>query len=73
MYNMEVESELFRGKALVAQHRMVNQVRVSFMLRRHQYISFYESQGKTHVKDDICIKQRGWRPYVDCFPDDSHL
>jgi stress-induced morphogen len=36
MYNMEVESELFRGKALVAQHRMVNQVRVYFMLRRHQ-------------------------------------
>lgn len=28
MYNMEVESELFKGKTLVAQHRMVNQVRV---------------------------------------------
>lgn len=26
MYNMEVESELFKGKTLVAQHRMVNQV-----------------------------------------------
>ena len=28
MYNMEVESELFKGKTLVAQHRMVNQVRL---------------------------------------------
>ncbi len=27
MYNMEVESHLFKGKTLVAQHRMVNQVR----------------------------------------------
>lgn len=27
MYNMEVESPLFKGKSLVAQHRMVNEVR----------------------------------------------
>ena len=26
MYNMEVESPLFKGKTLVAQHRMVNEV-----------------------------------------------
>lgn len=30
MYNMEVESPLFRGKTLVAQHRMVNEVRLRF-------------------------------------------
>jgi len=34
MYNMEVESELFKGKTLVAQHRMVNQVRLKRDLKK---------------------------------------
>lgn len=32
MYNMEVESPLFIGKTLVAQHRMVNEARVGLLI-----------------------------------------
>jgi len=58
MYNMEVESELFKGKTLVAQHRMVNQVRLKRDIKKGEKLRMEKEAGNKLQLSLLALAER---------------